>query len=173
MATLVSDLRTQLQREINVPGFEQLPDIGNTELDGYIMDGFWEARLLGLLESYTQTDGTEFATPPGAVIKKISDDGDLEMQYQMMVVIIAALKMIRLKILNLAINFSAKAGPVEYEQQASATTLRAILKSLEVRVAELKRAYSDLVGGSAFFYFDSELQRDSALIQGLADLQIL
>ena len=90
----------------------------------------------------------------------------------MMVVIIAALKLIRLKILNLAVNFSAKGGPVEYEQQASATTLRAILASLENRVKELKAAYSELASGSAFFYFDSELQRDSALIQGLADLQI-
>ena len=78
MATLVSDLRAQLRRAVNVPGFAQLPDITNTELDGYIMDGFWEGRLLGLLGGYTQTDGTEFATPPGVVIYKISDDGDLE-----------------------------------------------------------------------------------------------
>ena len=172
MATLVSDLRAQLRREINIPGFEQLPDIGNTDLDGYIMDGFWEARLLGMLEDYTQTDGTEFATPAGAVIKKMADDGDLEQQYQMMVVIIAALKLIRMKILNLAVNFKAGAGPVEYEQQASATTLRAILSVLEGRVKELKAAYSDLTTASAFYYFDAELQRESALVQGLADLQI-
>lgn len=173
MATLVSDLRAQLRRAVNVPGFEQLPDITNSELDGYIMDGFWEARLLGLLGSYTQTDGTEFATPPGTVIKKISDDGDLEPQYQQMVVIIGALKLIRLKILNLAVNFKAVAGPVEYEQQASATTLRAILASMEGQVRELKASYSDLIGGGAFSYFDGELQRDSALIQGLGNLTVL
>lgn len=173
MATLVSDLRAQLQRAINIPGFEQLPDITNTELDGYIKDGFWEARLLGLLDGYTQTDGTELATPPGEVIKNISDDGDLEMQYQQMVITIGALKMLRLKILNLAINFSAKAGPVEYEQQASATTLRAILASMERQVEEMKALYSDLVGGGAFTYFDGELQRDQALIDGLGDLTVL
>lgn len=173
MATLVSDLRAQLRRAINVPGFAQLPDITSTELDGYIKDGFWEGRLLGLLDGYTQSDGTEFATPPGEVIYKSSDDGDLDMQFQQMVVLIASLKLIRLKILNLAINFKAKAGPVEYEQQASATTLRAILASMERQVAELKVLYSDLIGGGAFSYFDGELQRDQALLTGLGSLTVL
>lgn len=173
MATLVTDLRAQLRRAVNVPGFGQLPDISNSELDGYIKDGFWEARLLGLLDGYVQTDGTEFATPPGEVIYKSADDGDLELQYQQMVVIIAALKMLRLKILNLAVNFRAQAGPVEYEQQASATTLRAILASMERQVAELKSLYSDLVGGGAFHYFDAELQRDQALVDGLGTLSVL
>lgn len=173
MATLVSDLRAKLDREINVPGFEQLPDITNTQLDGYIKDGFWEARLLGLLTGYTQTDGTEFATPPGEVIYKTADDGDLEEQYQMLVVIIAALKLIRLKSLNLAVNLRAKSGPVEYEQQASATTLRAILQSMERRVEELKRNYSNLAGTGAFYYFDGEIQREYSIIQSLPELSAL
>lgn len=173
MATLVSDLRAQLRREINVPGFGQLPDITNPELDGYIMDGFWEARLLGLLDSYTQTDGTEFATPLGAVIKHTVDDGDLETQYQMLVVIIAGLKLLRLKIFSLAVNLRAHAGPVEYEAQASATVLRALLESLERRVNQLKALYSDLIGAGAFYYFDAELQRESSYLNNVASLQVI
>jgi hypothetical protein len=77
MATPVTDLRDQLSREINIPGFEQLPDITNTQLDSYVLDGFWECRLLGMLDSYTITDGSEFATPIGDNIQAVSDAGDL------------------------------------------------------------------------------------------------
>jgi hypothetical protein len=171
MATPVSDLRDMLSREINVPGFPQLPDITAGQMDGYIADGFWETRLLGMLDDYTLTDGTEFATPPGPVIKKASNDGDLETQYQMLVVIMAGMKLIRLKALNLAVSFSAKAGPVEYEQQTSATVLRAILESLERRLKQLEATYSDLFIGS-LHYFDGALQRERALIDGLADLSV-
>lgn len=173
MATLISDLRPILRREVNVPGFEQLPDISSSELDGYIADGFWEARLSGLLEGYTITDGSELVPPAaGPVIKKTSDDGNLDEQWQILVGMFAALKMIRLKALNLALNYKAVAGPVEYEQQVSATVLRAILESLERRVAEIRPLYSDVFGTGAFVYFDSILQRESSLIQGLPAMTV-
>lgn len=173
MATLVSDLRDKLQREINLPGFEQVPDITSSQLDGYIKDGFWEIRLFGMLTAYTQTDGTEFATPVGEVIKQISDDGDLPEQFHVLVTIGAALKMLRMKILNLAVNFKAEAGPVSYEQQASATTLRAVLADLENRLQQLKVIYSDEVGGGVFTYFDSVLQREQSVLDQALPLQVL
>lgn len=173
MATPVTELRGQLSREINIPGFEQLPDITNTQLDSYILDGFWECRLLGMLDAYTVTDGSEFATPIGDNIQASSDAGDLPEQYQMLVVILAGVRMIRLKVLNLAINFNAKAGPVGYEQQASATTLRAVLGSLEQRLDQLKTVYSDSISPGAMYYFDSSLQRASSEIQGLLALQVV
>ena len=173
MATEVSDLRNQLSREINIPGFGQLPDITVTELDSYIMDGFWECRLLGMLDSYTITDGTELATPIGDNIQAVSDAGDLPEQFQMLVIILAGVRMIRLKVLNLAINFTAEAGPVSFEQQASATTLRAVLASLEDRLGQLKAVYSDSLSPGAMYYFDSTLQRASSEVQGLIALQVV
>lgn len=172
MATLITDMRPVLTREINVPGFEQLPDITGTELDGYIKNGFWESRLLGMLEGYTQTDGTEFATPIGDCIKASADDGDLPEEFQLLVAIVAALTMLRLKIMALAINFSAEAGPVSYEQQASATVLRSILATLETRVNELAELYSDEYN-SVFVYFDSTLQRESSYLSGALGLQVV
>lgn len=171
MATPVSDLRVMLGREINVPGFEQLPDITNSQLDGYIADGFWETRLLGMLSDYTLTDGTEFATPIGSVIKQSANDGDLPPEHQMLIVIVAGMKLIRLKALNLAVSFSAKAGPVEYEQQTSATVLRAILDSLESRLRGLQASYSSLFTGQ-MVYFDGVLQRERSLIDGLAVMTV-
>lgn len=173
MATTIASMRQALLREINVPGFPQLASINQGQIDGYIADGFWEARLLGLLSDYTLTDGTEFATPPGSVIKKASDDSDLPPEYQILVVIIAGLKLLRLKALDLAVSIRAHAGPVEYEQQISATVLRAILESLERRVAFLHANYSTLLGATTFIYFDAELQREASLIRGLADLSVL
>lgn len=173
MATPVSDLRDQLGREINVPGFGQLSDITVTELDSYIMDGFWECRLLGMLDTYTITDGTEFATPIGDNIQAVSGAGDMPEQYQMLVVILAGVRMVRLKVLNLAINFKAVAGPVSFEQQASATTLRAVLASLENRLGQLKAVYSDTLSPGAMYYFDGTLQRAYAETQGLIELQVV
>lgn len=173
MATLISDLRDELRREINVPGFEQFPDITNSQLDGYIKDGFWEARLLGILKEYTITDGSELVPPAGeSVIKQSSNDGDLPEYLQMLVVAFAGIRLIRMKILNLAVNFRAQAGPVEFEQEASATTLRAILDDLSTRIDELKVLYSDEYGWSGFAYFDSALQRDYAILNGLVEMQI-
>ena len=174
MATVISDLRTQLSREINIPGFEQLPEITNAQMDGYIADAFWEARLVGMLGTYTLTDGSELATPPGeSVIKLTADDGDLAEWLQMLVVIVAGLRILRMKMLNLAVNFKAVGGPAEYEQQASATTLRAVLAILQARYDELKSLYSTEFPSGAFVYFDAELQRESSLIQSFASLQIL
>ncbi len=173
MATPVSDLRDPLKREINVPGIEALPDITNSQLDGYIKDGFWEARLFGMLSDYTQTDGTEFATPLGDVIKKVADDGDLPQELQILVVLMAAMRLLRAKIMNLAVNFRTRGGPVEYEQQASATVLRTLLAALESRVAQVKELYSDQIGAGAFVYFDGELQREAALLSDYASLQVL
>lgn len=173
MATLVSSMRASLLREVNVPGFAQLPTITTAELDGYLADGFWEARLLGMLDGYTLTDGTEQATPLGSVIFLSADNSDLASQLQLLVVIVAGLKLIRLKALALAQSLAVKAGPVEYERTTSATVLRAILDSLERRLAFLQVNYSDMFSSVPFHYFDSEIQREYSLLHGLAELTVL
>lgn len=162
MATPISDLRAQLQREINITGFEQLPDVTNNDLDGYIADAFWEARLLGLLTGYT-ISGTNIQD---------DDAGDLPEYYQQLVVMVAGVRMLRLKIMNLATNIRAHAGPVEYEQQASATTLRAILAGLEDRINLLKALYSDKIGNGVFVYFDGALQREASILNAALDVQV-
>lgn len=166
MATPVTDLVDALKREINVPGFEQLPDITSAELQGYILDGFWEGKLAGLMTAY---DVDMTANPPNI---EDSSGGDFPAHFQLMTVIIAGLRILRLKSMNLAVNLRAQAGPVEYEQQASATTIRAILDSLERRYAELRRLYSDLIGTGGFAYFDATLQRETAMIGQYLEVQV-
>jgi hypothetical protein len=180
MATQVTELRASLKREINPPGVEQFDDISNSELDGYILDGFWESYLLDMLQAYTVIDGADLDTPVANTTWFITagdtndtTDTDLPMHFQMLVVIFAGFRLIRMKGISLATNFSSQAGPVEYEQQISATVLRAILQSLERRLQELKELYSDELGGGTFVYMDGVYQREASLVEGLPQLAIL
>lgn len=168
MPTPVSDLIPMFNREINPPGFENF-DLGAGENLGYIEDGFWDARLSGIFTGYQVVDGGEFPTPlpAGRYFTDTQMTGDLSRDLWMMIVVFAGFRILRLKILNLAINFKAVAGPTSYEQQASATTLRAMLDSLAKRIMELKSLYSDQYGG-AFFYMDGVLQSEYAHLNQLA-----
>ena len=161
--TAVSDLRAQLARRINVPGAEQLEDVSGAVLDGYILDGFWQTRLRGMLVGYTSNTTT---------ITKESDGSGLPEHLQQLVIIMAGFNLVRAKVMQLAVNFSAKAGPVAYEQQASATVLRALLNSLERELQQLQEAYSDQFGG-ALYYMDGVLQSEYAQLNQLAELTVI
>jgi len=163
MATAITEMIPMMQRELNAPGTEQYPDFLGGDYLGYIADGFWDARLAGTLMDYTIVDGADLATPLTAGVDYITDQAtkvdDLPTEYQFMVVLFAGTRLLRNKILTLAVNYKASAGPVEYEQQASATTLRAVLASLERRLNELKTMYSESFTPSAMVYMDGTLQR--------------
>ena len=175
MATSIKSMIPMLDREINAPGVELYPTASAGSKMGYISDGFWDARLAGTLTTFTIIDGDSLVTPD-TTSDYITDAStkleDLPNEFQMMVILFAGTRMIRSKILNLAINFTAEAGPVKFEQQASATTMRAVLASLERRLVELKVMYSDSFTPGAFAYMDGTLQRASAEVDGLLQLQI-
>ncbi len=164
-------------REINIPGDEQLPTVSAGSKLGYIEDGFWDARLSGMLGTFGVFDGADLV-PPGTTGKLYFSDtatkaDDLEKQFWMLVVIIAGLRLLRLKIMDLSVNFTAEAGPASYEQQASATVLRAILANLQGRVQELKGQYSDEFGSDVFILMDGIAQANYATLQSLPEAQII
>ncbi len=173
MPTPLTDMIPMLNRELNAPGTEQYPDFGGGDYLGYIADGFWDVRLATMLTDYTILDGLDLGTPVETGTDYITDqatkENDLPIQFQMMVVIFAGARLLRNKILTLAVNYKASATSVEYEQQASATTLRAILASLQRRMDELKIIYSDDFSPGQMNYMDGPLQRaQSDLNQYLA-----
>ena len=177
MPTPVQDLIPMFDREINGPGFEQITDITGGQKLGYIQDGFWDVRLSGILGSYTIADGAD-TSPVGTTGTKYFTDTStkaksLEEMYWMLIVIFAGFRLLRLKVMNLAVNFKAEAGPVSYEQQASATVLRALLDSLHERLQELKVQYSEDFNASVFILMDGVAQSEYALLAGLADQQIV
>lgn len=164
MATPVTDLIPMMQREVNAPGAEQFLDASPGDLIGYIEDGFWDARLAGLLRTFTVVNGSELDPPIAGSGRFITDmktkTADLGRDWWMLIVVFAGFRLLRSRIMNLAVNFKAVAGPVEYEQQASATVLRALLDSLQRRVDELKALYSEELSSGGFAYFDGVLQRE-------------
>ncbi len=177
MATSIPSMIPMMTRELNAPGTEQYPDMLGGDYMGYIADGFWDARLAGTLSSYTIVDGVDLDTPVATGTDYITDQStkvdDLPHEYQMMVILFAGTRLLRNKILTLAVNYKAVAGPVEYEQQASATTLRAVLASLERRLRELKEMYSDSFTPSAFYYMDGTLQRAESEMYSYLEMGVL
>ncbi len=177
MPTLIDDIIPMMKRELNAPGTEQYPDLLGGDYLGYIADGFWDTRLAGMLFEYTLVDGLLLDTPLIEGKSYITDQAtkvdDLPEQFQYMIVIFAGARLLRNKILTLAVNFTAQAAGVEYEQQASATTLRAILSNLERRVRELKVMYSDEFSPGAMAYMDGVLQRAESDMQGYLALTVL
>lgn len=177
MPTPLSAIVPMMTRELNAPGTEQYPDLLAGDYLGYIADGFWDARLAGMLHQYTILDGSLLPTPLLTGTDYITDQStkvdDLPQEFQYMVVIFAGARLLRNKILTLAVNFKAEAGPTSYEQQASATTLRAILASLEKRVKELQVMYSDQFTPGVFAYMDGVLQRAESEMQGYLAMTVL
>jgi hypothetical protein len=175
MATPITELIPMFDREINVPNAPQVTVSASQKL-GYIADGFWDARLFGLLSKYTIVDGADVvpAEPTGDnYITDISTKSkDLDQQFWMMVVIFAGFRLLRLKVMELAVNFKAEAGPVSFEQQASATVLRALLDNLQRRIDELKMIYSDQYG-SAFYLMDGMAQAEYSYLNLLSEQQII
>ncbi len=177
MATITQDLIPMFNREINVPNSEQILGLSAANKIGYIEDGFWDARLSGMLTTYTVVDGLEVVPPATAgknyFVDIASKAKDLPTELQMMVVIIGGFRLLRLKIMGLAVNFTAEAGPVSFEQQASATVLRSLLANLQGRIQELKKQYSDEFGNAGFFYMDGVAQAAVADMQNLAELSVI
>lgn len=177
MGTPIADLVPMFTREINIPGDEQLPTVGTGNMLGYIEDGFWDAYLSGMLKTFGVFDGVDLVPPGVTGTLYFSDTAtkadDLAKQFWMLVVIIAGLRLLRLKIMDLAVNFTAEAGPASYEQQASATVLRAILANLQGRVQELKGQYSDEFGSDVFILMDGIAQANYATLQSLPEAQII
>lgn len=176
MATAITELIPMMTRELNAPGVEQLPDISAGQLVGYIEDGFWDIRLAGMLKSFVVVDGSVLtpaqATGSRWITDRASLTDDLEEQYWMMIVLSAGFRLLRLKIMNLAVNFKAEAGPVSYEQQASATVLRALLDSFTKRMNELRVQYSEDFYQTAFIAWDGVAQDQYATLNGLQNQAI-
>lgn len=172
MATALTDVIPALQREVNPPGFPQFSEALPGDYIGYVEDGFWEGRLMGVFGAWTVVDGSTLMTPLTGRFITNDDEDDFPLQDQMFLVVIAGFRLLQRKALNLAANFRAQAGPVEYEVQVSATVLREILQSLERRLSGYKELYSELIPAEAFYYMDGVAQSSYALLNGLAELTV-
>lgn len=121
--TDLADLVPALKRELAAPGdFETTyPNSDDNDLTARLADGFALAQLDG------------FFPDVALDIDDFTSDPDLSAAGGALVVLYAALQVIRAQIRATQASFRAKAGPVEYEVQQSATLLRDELKFLIAR----------------------------------------
>jgi hypothetical protein len=126
----LSDYAPTLRREVTPLGSTLFASIPDTQLTPYLTDAFWEARLDGFLAGYTaDEDGSVEPTTTGA--------DDVSPAGVALIVLYAGIRIMRNRILNMNTGFRAKAGPVEFEQQNSATMLAEMLKQLRDRKNQL------------------------------------
>ena len=147
MAVDLVDYVPSLRREIQPPGSTMFDATVLSDADavGYLADAFWEARLDGFVLGYkTYPDGpVDVATQ---IVPVVTTGADIPRQDLALVVLYAGIKILRNRILNMNTSFRAKAGPVEFEQQNSATMLAEMLKQLKATKDRILEALDDVDG---------------------------
>lgn len=128
MAVDITELIEPLQRELSPPGTNLYPNATDDEWIGQLQDAFWEARLQGLLVGYTLDPDDDTSIIPQ------SGTTDLGREWQQLIVLFAGYRVTLTAFQNINSSFRAKAGPVEFEQQKSATTLKGLLDALKERM---------------------------------------
>lgn len=154
MAVDLGDLVESLRREVSQPGaeFTTYPGASNTSFTGHLRDSFWELWIeSGLLAGYTEAEGLVTPTTEGGE--------DLDRGLQQLIVIYAGIRILRNQIMATNTVFRAKAGPVEYETQKSASAAKAILDSLIERRNYILTTLSEQ-GAVADYYIDAVMERD-------------
>lgn len=157
MAVDLGDLIENLTAMVNPPGANLWPDAVDDDWILRLQNGFWAAVLDGLITGYTEADG---------LIEPTSGSTDISRDLQQIVVIYGAMDTVLNEIRNLNTSLRAKAGPVEFETQKSANTLRDILKELQYRRSLLLDRLGDL-GVTDTYYIDAVLERDAAYMDSL------
>ena len=165
MAVELSEYTDSLRRAITPLGSDKYADISDAVLTDYLTDAFWQGRLDGFYVGYTaDEDGTVEPIEPG--------DPEFDRAWVSLVILYAAVSILANQILATSTRFSAKAGPVEFEQENSASVLNEMLKQLAAakqRIIDqmldnsnpsnvyLIDAYSTRMLSSASYYGSSEL----------------
>ena len=123
MAIELAEFTESLKRAVTPVGGTVYDGVSETAWVGYLSDSFWEARLDGFMVGYqANTDGV--ITPIDPTRESISRS------WISLIILYASVRVLTNQILSTQTSFKAKAGPVEYEAQNSATVLAEMLKQL-------------------------------------------
>lgn len=153
MAVDLDELVEVVRREVSPPGTNLFPNATDDEFLGNLQDAFWEARLFGFFEGFTESEGT--VTPATGSI-------DMERDQQQLIVLFAGARILRNEIRNLNTSFRAVAGPVEFEQQKSAQVLKDLLFDVRSRIVYLVQG----LAANQTYYIDAVVGRTEAMDYG-------
>lgn len=187
----LSNYTANLQREVMDPtaaANSQFTSLTDDDWLGHLSDGFWEARLDGVLKGYTCDDNgiiytTDTVVPVGSASATAlgpadptqpyasstymswSADGQAREMVQL-VIMYASFRILRNMLRSIRTAFSAAAGPTRYEYQQSASLLTEIMRDIVNRRNLILARLSDL-GTTQVSIVDSIMARDESLMTQL------
>lgn len=157
MAVDLGNLVDSLKAEISAPGEDAFPSASDDDYLNRLINGFWNAVLDGLITGYTVDDS--------GILTPTTGTTDLNREFQQIIVFYAGMDAVLNAIRSLNTMTRSVAGPVEFEVQKSANTLRDILKALLSRRDILLTRLSDL-GMTKVAYVDGIIARDLSMRNG-------
>lgn len=138
----LAELVESLKRAVAVPGtfFDVFPSTTDDDLTATLADAFAEAQLDGFLSTVELDLGTNITTP------------DLELSHQALVVIYAGYRILVNEVRNRKNRTNYVAGPVQAEEEQTASMLNEVLRQLGERKKDLvaRAERGELYSGGAF-----------------------
>ena len=155
----LEDLIPDLKTEINVPGNDLYETVDDEAWVGYLRNAFWTAHLDGLMSGYTEEEGF--------ISKLNSPSADaMTRDQQQLIVMYAAIQIVRNQLIQENTVFRAKAGSVEYETQKSPNVLRALLEDLSERRKYILERLAEDGKFKGTIYIDHFVARQNAINRG-------
>lgn len=156
MSIDLADLVDNLKREVNPPGSDLFPSANDADFEGYLTDSFWEMMLRGYIASDEFTADDTVVTP---VDGSTDADDQLGREYQQLIIINAAMVILRNHALNLDTGFRAHAGAAEFETRKSAQAIQAVLTDLRERFENILTYLPTDVETNPVYYTDANYAR--------------
>jgi hypothetical protein len=156
----LNELIPSLVAQVSSPGQPLYEGVAEDDWLTYLLNGFYNAQLEGLLQGWS-------ASEEGLVRESNGGTKTLTRDQQQIAVIYAAMDIVRNELRQLKSTFRAKAGPVEYETQQHATVLKTILDQLLSQKEIILDRLADSGGLSPSFYIDGVIARDYSINNGL------
>lgn len=151
MSVDLGNLVDAARAAVNAPGEDNFPNGTDDDYLLRLINGFWGAVLDGIIVGYSVDDN--------GIVTPNSGTTDLDREFQQVVIFYMAIDVVTNALRSINTMTHSVAGPVEFEIQKSANTLRDVLKELQNRRAIILRRLSD-VGSTKSSYVDGVLARD-------------
>lgn len=157
MSVDLADLVEFLKVEVNPPGQDLFPDTLDAEWETRLANAFWNARLDGMLSTYVESDGA---------ISPVTGTTEMSRELQQVIVFLAGYAALMQRLSAIRTKLRAKAGPVEFETENSATVLHDQGMALRDRLNRILWRLSD-IGVVPDYVIDAVQARADSFASGI------
>lgn len=157
----LEDLIPDLKVELQTPGATTYDGVSTEEWTIRLRNAFWEAHNYGFMSGWTENEGLVSAlnNPTAAAMTR---------DQQHLIILHAAMTVIRSELRQLNSRSLYEAGSVKYETERSANVLKGILDDMNSRLAYLVQRLADDGIATDIHYIDSYISRQNAINTDLA-----